>query len=81
MSDTITPREQGAAMQQLAEESPEAVGMVATYLAASERERSRIDEMVEEHRQRELDEWKERALKAEAQLYKIEQRVMSLLFD
>lgn len=67
-TDEPTPADQGAAMQALAEESPEAVGLVSRYLAQSERERTRIEEYVEESRQREIAEWRERALWAEAEL-------------
>ncbi len=66
-------------LQRIAEIDPEAVGIVADYMTRSAEDTARIEKMVREWDLRELDEWKRRALDAEARLDRIEANFNGLL--
>lgn len=65
---------------ELARQSPEAVGIVAKYLENSAQERERIEDAARTRLEDELQEWKLRALRAEAQLQTARNQMDALFF-
>jgi hypothetical protein len=56
------------------------LAMVASVMDANAREQEWLANTIQAGLERERDKWKERALDAEAQLRKIEMRVMDLIY-
>src|SRR5207245_2115987 len=70
----------GEAMEAVAREGgPEAAGLLADLMAQSRRELESVERSLMRGVELERDEWKERALMAEAKLYRIEERLWMLL--
>lgn len=74
-----TPAENGEYGTRIAQESPEAAGLLVQIMDHNARESERIAATVQQGIERERDEWRERALAAEAQLDRIYDRLMGLM--
>lgn len=61
------------------EGGPEVLALVAAAMEQNARHSQWVAEQVQGGIERERDEWRERALDAEARLFRIEQRLLSLL--
>ena len=80
MADIRVPAENGQAKAEFArEDSPEAAGLVGRLIDAEARNAELRDAQVFGWLERERDQWKARALAAEAQVDRIQGRMMDLL--
>lgn len=76
-----TPVNAGLAASQIAEiGGPSAVGVLVTVMEANARHVESVERMVREGQERDLERWKSRALKAEAELDAVRARVWALIF-
>lgn len=74
-----TPAENGEHGKQIAEQSPDAAGLLVQIMDQNAREAERMAASVQQWAEQERDEWRERALRAEARLDRIEARLWDLL--
>lgn len=66
-------------VQEIAEKSPLTAGLVAALMERNYDEQVQIQERIRAGIEQERDEWRERALDAEARLRRIEDRIHGLL--
>lgn len=74
-----TPAENRQAGEQIAHMSPEAAGLLVQFMDSNARHNEWLNNTIQSSLERECDEWKERALDAEARLARITDRLFSIL--